>query len=336
MRTRTQPSPPVERLIAPLRRRLLLTFSGQSEGVPSWQLALEEGDDAGYFGPGSAVWAVHGGMSPIVGGIRALLTQALHPGVLAGVVEHSDYRTDPVARLAGTIRWIFTVTYGDTAAAARACAWVRRRHRPVRGTYTDAAGVTRAYSANDPELEAWVHLAFTDAFLRTYEALEGPVPGGADRYVAEWARGGRLMGVRTPPLTERDLAERLAAYDDAGQLGGGPRLDEVVAFLRRPPLDPLLRPGYRLLFAAAIGTMPQRYLDLLGLERPSVGPVPLPTAVAAKATLAVVARALDPMPPSEAAARRRLARLGLGGQEPGGGEPGEQEPGRGEPDGGEG
>ena len=321
MPERTTSSPPVERLIAPLRRRLLLTFSGQSEGIPAWELALEDGDDGGYFGPGSAVWAVHGGMSPIVGGIRALLTQALHPGVLAGVAEHSDYRADPLARLAGTIRWIFTVTYGDTAAAARACAWVRRRHRPVRGTYTDPAGARREYAANDPELEAWVHLAFTDAFLRTFEALEGPVPGGADRYVAEWAVAGELMGVADPPRTERELHERLAAYDDAGQLGGGPRLDEVVAFLRRPPLDPLLRPGYRLLFAAAIGTMPQRHLDLLGLDRPSVGPVPLPTAAAAKATLAVVARALDPMPPSEAAARRRLSRLGLSGGEPDGGEP---------------
>jgi uncharacterized protein (DUF2236 family) len=297
--------------IGPLRRRLLTTFSGQAEGIPDWELALEDGDDAGYFAPDSAVWAVHGAMTPIAAGIRALLTQALHPGVLAGVVEHSDYRADPLARLAGTIRWIFTVTYGDTTAARRACAWVRRRHLPVEGEYVSAAGTFEHYSANDPALAEWVHIAFTDAFLRTYEALAGPVPGGADRYVDEWAVAGELMGVADPPRTAAALEARIDAYDAAGLLAGGPRLDDVVAFLRRPPLDPLLRPGYSVLFNAVLATMPQRRLDLLGLSRPRLGPVPLPVTGAAKATLAVVGRALDPMPPSEAAARRRLARLGV-------------------------
>ncbi|ASN50882.1 oxygenase MpaB family protein [Sinomonas sp. R1AF57] len=298
-------------LIGPLRRRLLTTFSGQSEGNLAWEEALEEGDDAGYFAPDSAVWAVHGGMTPIAAGIRALLTQALHPGVLAGVVEHSNYRADPLARLAGTIRWIFTVTYGDTAAARRACAWVRKRHVPVEGEFVTGHGTHEHYSANDPTLAEWVHLAFTDAFLRAYESLAGPVPGGADRYVGEWAVAGELMGVADPPRTASALVERMEAYDAAGQLAGGPRLADVVSFLRRPPLDPLLRPGYAVLFNAVVSEMPQRHLDLLGLERPRLGPVPLPVTGAAKATLAVVGRALDPMSPSEAAARRRLARLGV-------------------------
>ncbi|BCT74687.1 hypothetical protein SCMU_05290 [Sinomonas cyclohexanicum] len=298
-------------LLAPLRTRLRLTFAGQSEGIPAWETALEDGDDAGFFAPDSAVWAVHGSMTPIAGGIRALLTQALHPGVLAGVADHSNYRADPLARLAGTIRWIFTVTFGDTTAARGACAWVQRRHVPVEGEYVTGAGVHEHYSANDPALAEWVHIAFTDALLRTYEAFHGPVPGGADRYVSEWAVAGELMGVLDPPRTEAALRSRIQAYDAAGQLAGGPRVDDVVAFLRRPPLDPLLGPGYAALFGAVLTTMPRRHLDLLGLRPPHLGPVPLPVRGAAKATLAVVGRALDPMPPSEAAARRRLARLGL-------------------------
>ena len=298
-------------VLSPLRRRLSLTFSGQSEGIPSWELALEDGDDAGFFPPDSAVWAVHGSMSTIAAGIRALLTQALHPGVLAGVVDHSNYRADPLGRLAGTIRWIFTVTYGDTAAARAACAWVRRVHVPVTGTYVSLGGGHEQYSANDPALAEWVHIAFTDAFLRSYEAFHGPVPGGADRYVAEWATAGELMGIPDPPRTEAALVERIRAYDAAGQLSGGPRVDDVVAFIRRPPLDPLLKPGYAMLFGAVLQTLPPRHLELLGLSRPRLGPVPLPLVGAAKATLAVVGRALGPMAPSEAAARRRLARLGV-------------------------
>ncbi|GAB3270525.1 oxygenase MpaB family protein [Sinomonas notoginsengisoli] len=298
-------------LLGPLRTRLRLTFSGQSESVPAWETALEQGEDAGYFAPNSAVWAVHSSMAPIASGIRALLTQALHPRVLAGVVDHSNYRSDPLARLAGTIRWIFTVTYGDTEAAQRASERVRHVHSSVTGTYISGKGEFLPYSANDPDLAEWVHLAFTDAFLRSYEAFDGPVPGGADAYASEWAMAGELMGVAHPPRTNAALLARIDAYDAAGQLAGGPRVDEVVAFLRHPPLDPLLRPGYAVLFGAVLETMPQRHLDLLGLARPRLGPVPLPMAGAAKATLSVIGRALGPVGPSEAAARRRLGRLGL-------------------------
>ncbi|MGJ9403411.1 oxygenase MpaB family protein [Arthrobacter sp. KK5.5] len=294
-------------VLAPLRTRLQLTFAGQTDGIPAWETALAEGDDAGHFPPDSAVWAVHGGMTPIAAGIRALLVQALHPGALAGVVEHSDYRADPLARLAGTIRWIFTVTYGDTVAGRRACDHVRKLHVAVTGTYIDGHGTQQAYSANDPALAEWVHLAFTDAFLRSHELFRGPVPGGADAYVREWAVAGELMGIADPPRTEAALRARLGEYDADGQLAGGPRVQEVVSFLRNPPLDPLLLPGYRLLFAAVVDTLPPRYRELLGLRRPRVR---LPLVPAGRAALAVVGAALGKRSPSELAARRRLARLG--------------------------
>ncbi|WP_336855216.1 oxygenase MpaB family protein [Sinomonas albida] len=299
-------------LLAPLRRRLSLTFAGQSEGIPEWELALEKGDDAGYFAPDSVTWRVHGGMTPIVGGIRALLTQALNPGVLAGVLDHSYYREDPLARLARTIRWVFTVTYGDTVAAGRACEHVHRRHESVVGEYTDGHGDLRAYSANDPELLAWVHLAFADAFLGSYEYLRGPLPpGGADQYVREWATAGELMGVAEPPRSLAELREQLAAYDDGARLAHSPRLEEAVGFLRRLPLDPLLVPGYRTLFAAAVDSMSNRHVELLGLDRQPLRRGLLPARQGAQVTLAVVGLALGSHGPSEAAARRRLARLGL-------------------------
>lgn len=296
-------------LMTPLQDRLRTTFAGQSDSVPAWELALADGEDAGHFRPGSAVWAVHGSMATIPAGVRALLTQALHPGALAGVVEHSDYRRDPLGRLAGTIRWIFTVTYGDTSAAQRASAHVRRLHESVRGTYTGADGLRRPYGANDPDLAEWVHLAFTDAFLRSHQRWGGPIPGGPDAYVREWAVAGRLMGVADPPRSEAELEERIRFFGP--RLAGGPRVDDVVGFLRRPPLDPVLLPGYRALFAAVVDSLPEDRLELLGLRRPRLGPVPLPTRGAAGLTLSVVGRALGETGPSEAAARRRLRRLGL-------------------------
>ena len=160
--------------------------------------------DEGYFGPGSAAWAVHGSLPTIVGGIRALLMQALHPGALAGVMQHSRYEQDALGRLAGTTQWLTVVTFGDRAAADRECARVRGMHRKVVGTYA-TAGRRAAYAASDPDLLRWVHIAFTDSFLATHRVWGGPIPGGEDAYVREWAKAGELVGVVDPPRSVAEL-----------------------------------------------------------------------------------------------------------------------------------
>ena len=69
-----------QELIASGFRRIV---SGDPDGQPEWVRELAHGMDAGYFGPGSAPWAVHGSLPTLVGGVRALLTQNLHPAALA-------------------------------------------------------------------------------------------------------------------------------------------------------------------------------------------------------------------------------------------------------------
>ncbi|WP_163166540.1 oxygenase MpaB family protein [Arthrobacter sp. Alg241-R88] len=287
------------------------TFTGRADEVPDWVPKLAEGNDPGYHLPGSAVWAVHGSMSPIVAGIRTLLMQALHPGALAGVHEHSNFREDPLIRLANTIRWIFTVTYGSTEAAEIASRRVRRLHEAVQGSYSDNLGAQRDYSANDPELASWIHLAFTDAFLTAHKIWGGAIPGGPDAYVREWAQAGRLMGVEDPPLTEADMHRQLDRWYESGELRVDGRVAETVEFIRNPPLNRMLRPGYRILFAGAVYSLEPRYRQMLGLAVPRLGPVALPVRLATKAVLAVVRLALGPRGPSELAARERLRRLGV-------------------------
>ena len=169
-----------EKVAAGFRR----IVSGDSDGTPPWVDQLAHGTDAGYFGPGSAAWAVHGALPTIVGGVRALLMQALHPGALAGVMQHSRYEQDALGRLAGTTQWLTVVTFGDRAAADRECARVRGMHRKVVGTY-DAADGPAPYAASDPDLLRWVHIAFTDSFLATHRVWGGPIPSGEDAYVRE-------------------------------------------------------------------------------------------------------------------------------------------------------
>jgi uncharacterized protein (DUF2236 family) len=293
-----------------LQSELRRTFTGTRDAVPEWVPLLASGDDAGYHLPGSAVWAVHGDMPTIVAGIRALLMQALHPGALAGVHEHSRFHDDPLGRLAGTIRWIFTVTYGSTGAARDASGWVHRLHESVRGNYVDGHGATRNYAANDPELLRWVHIAFTDAFLSAHKLWGRPIPGGPDAYVREWGQAGRLMGVSAPPLSEAEMRQQLDRWYDDGELRSDDRVAETVAFIRDPPLHPILRPGYRVLFAAAVASLEPKYRELLGLRTARLGPFPLPVVLATRLTLAVVRLALGQRGPSEQAARDRLRRLG--------------------------
>lgn len=298
-------------LLQNFQAELRHTFTGSRDTAPPWVARLEEGDDAGYHLPGSAVWTVHGGMPAIVAGIRALLMQSLHPGALTGVHEHSHFREDPLGRLARTIRWIFTVTYGSTTAARESTAWVQRLHEPVRGDYRDAAGDVKPYAANDPELLRWIHIAFTDAFLTAHTMFGPAIPGGPDTYVREWAQAGEMMGVDSPPVSAGQMRRELRDWYDGGTLATGQMVAETVHFIRHPPLHPMLRPGYRVLFAAAVASLEPEYRELLGLRTARLGPLPLPVKLITRATLGVVHLALGRTGPSELAARSRLRRLGF-------------------------
>lgn len=286
------------------RSHLLQTLSGTDDGSPAWVHELARGDDAGYFGPGSAAWAVHGGMATLVAGIRALLVQALHPGAMAGIHDWSRYRDDPLGRLTGTIRWLMTVTFGDRATAERSSAQVRGLHRRVQGTYVDAFGLERAYRASDPELIEWVHLAFTDSFLTCHEMWGGAIPGGSDAYVREWAVAGRLIGMAEPPQDAADLRGRLRGFADRGALTVDSRVTDVVRFIRTPPLAPGVMPAYRILFAGAVASLDPVHRDLLGLRSTPMLAVP-----ATRAVVRIAGSLLGERSTSEDAALERIARL---------------------------
>ncbi|RJT79920.1 DUF2236 domain-containing protein [Arthrobacter cheniae] len=294
-------------IIAAWKTQLRTTFTDGDPTIPQWQFEFENGDDLGYFPVGSAVWTVHSSMTPTVAGIRALLLQALHPGAMAGVHAHSSFREEPLGRLANTIRWIFTVTYGSRVAAQEGSAFVQRLHTRVRGTYVDSRGTEKPYSAADPDLIRWVHLAFTDAFVAAHAAYGGAIPGGVDEYVAEWAAAGELMGLEDPPRSEAELRSQLAAFDD--ELANSDQVQEALTYIRRPPLPRSQRLGYRVLFAGAVATLEPRHREMLGLRVPSLGPIPLPIRSAVRLVLGVIRLGLGPEGPAETAAKNRIRRV---------------------------
>ena len=273
--------------------------SGDPSGAPEWVRDMATGTDEGYFGPESAAWAVHGSLPTLVGGVRALLMQALHPGALAGVQQHSRYQEDALGRLAGTTQWLTVVTFGDKAAADRECARVRGMHRRVVGTYATDSG-QRAYSASDPDLLRWVHIAFTDSFLATHRVWGGDIPGGEDAYVREWATAGELVGVENPPRSVAELRKQIADYGP--QLRGDDAARETARFIRNVPVPLAGRPAYAVLFAGAVSTLPQEHRRMLGVPD-------LPMAVtrpAVSGILATLAKILGPASPSMQAAHTRV------------------------------
>ena len=160
--------------------------------------------DDGFFGPASVTWRLSADLSSIVAGLRALLVQALHPLAMAGVDQHSDWRRDPVGRLAATSSYLATVSFGDRAAAARAAARVRRIHEHVRGT-DPVTG--RPYAASDPALLLWVHATLVESTMVACELFGTPLaPTDGDRYVTEMAVAAELVGIPAA-LVPSDLVD---------------------------------------------------------------------------------------------------------------------------------
>jgi uncharacterized protein (DUF2236 family) len=210
---------------------------------------------------------VVGDTSVFVGGIRALLVQAAHPEVAAGVFEHSRYREDPLGRLSRTASYVTATSFGAMPEVEAAVARVRQRHQAIHGLSHRG----QSYSASEPRLDAWVHNALTDSFLTAYRfyGVRSCSDVDADRYVDEQTRVGRLLGADPLPETARQLTTWIVSHPE---LGPSPGSEAAIHFLRRPPLSWPVRSAYSLLFRAAVATLPERIRFILGL-RPRPGDI---------------------------------------------------------------
>ncbi len=217
-----------------------------------------------WFGPQDPVWRVHADATMFVGGIRALLLQSVHPLAMAGVAGHSGYRADPWGRLQRTSHFLATTTFGTVEAAEGAIEAVRTIHGRVRGRAEDG----RAYSADDPHLLAWVHLAEADSFLSAYQrhAPEPLTEAEADLYVEQSGVVASRLGVVEPPTTVAALHAGIDAFRP--ELAATPAARDAARFLLlQPPLPLAARPGYGALAAAAVSLLPRWARTPLGLPR---------------------------------------------------------------------
>jgi uncharacterized protein (DUF2236 family) len=243
--------------------------------------------DAGLFGPESVTWKVHAHPSALVGGLRALLMQTMHPLAMAGVGQHSRYRDDPLGRFRRTAQFVNATTYGTTDEAHAAIALVRRIHTRVNGVAPDG----RPYRADDPALLSWVHNVEVDSIAAAYHRFgPGFGPGDADRYVAEMMVLASLMGADDVPATATQLRDWVAHHPERAITKDARK---AARFLTFPNLSPLMRVPYSVLAAAAISLLPVR--DRIALRLPSFPPAePFVIVPATRAFLGALGLAMGP------------------------------------------
>jgi uncharacterized protein (DUF2236 family) len=224
----------------------------------------------GLLGPESVAWRVIGHPVSIVGGLRSLIVQALHPLAMAGVAQHSDYRRRPLDRLRRTSHYVAATTFGDRATAEAAAARVRRIHKRVRGIDPVTGN---PYSADDPDTQLWVHCVEWHSFLAAYRAYATSRLSAdeEDRYIAEGAPIAALLGVPEPsvPTTLDEMRE----YFDRvrPQLCVSQSTHDAIGFVLNPPLTRELLPlqvPLRITAAAAVATVPRDLRRLAGIGQP--------------------------------------------------------------------
>lgn len=135
-----------------------------------------------YFAADSVVARLHSDPALIVGGIRALMEQALHPGAMAGVAKYSDFRDDAWGRLRRTGEYVSLVTYGPREEVDRAAERVRLIHHRL--------------GLDSQEELLWVHTSMVDAFVDV--ALRSGAPfseADIDDYLQQMVIFAELVGI---------------------------------------------------------------------------------------------------------------------------------------------
>lgn len=221
--------------------------------------------DPGLVGPGSVSWTVNADLAAVSqAGMAAIVLEILHPSVIAGVQDHSGYRTDPFRRARTTLGYVLTTTFGNTAAATALIEQVHTVHSYITGTRPDGV----PYRALQPDLLAWVHTCIPWMIMRVFERTHRPLTRqDKDRYLAEQAVIGRMAGADEVPTTLAELDDFVAIMRPRLAINAQTR--EFLDFLLTAPFGPALpdaldRAVHRFALNAGMSYAPRWARELTG------------------------------------------------------------------------
>lgn len=158
------------------------------------------------LGPDSLLWRYAGDTRIAFMGATIGLLQLMHPGVGAGVVQHSDFFNDPYDRVFRSLPPILGAVY-DREGADQTGRWIREQHRTIKGT--DDAG--RRYHALDPETYWWAHATFQFMAEQVVDRYDDHRLTPAER--EQLYREG-ITWYRTYGVSERPLPPTRAAFQE--------------------------------------------------------------------------------------------------------------------------
>lgn len=253
-----------------LRRRLVREVRAVFNDLEAGERPVQPSAES-LFEPNSPIRMVHADVvAMMVGGMRGLLLQMLHPHALQGVLDHSDFQADMHGRLRRTARFIAVTTYGHRDDAEKAIERVNRIHAAVEGTLPDGT----PYSARDPQTLAWVHLAEAMSFLEAHMRYVRPSMPAAeqDAYFRQFAVIAHKLHAGPVPESRAEAAELERAMRPHLQGSEQARAVARLILEQRPRGVGAMQP---LLAAAAVDLLPPYARTMLDLRAGGVGALPV-------------------------------------------------------------
>ncbi|WP_026453967.1 oxygenase MpaB family protein [Saccharomonospora iraqiensis] len=155
-------------------------------------------DDVEPLGPDSLTWRYFGDWRGLLIALWAGSMQNMHPGLGAGVEQHSRFFAERWQRLLRSLYPIGGVVYDGPRA--------RETARQVRGYHDTVSGVDahgRRYHALDPDTFYWAHATFFVSTLRIAEHFMGGLTEEQRRTLFdEHVRWYRMYGVSMRPVPD--------------------------------------------------------------------------------------------------------------------------------------
>jgi uncharacterized protein (DUF2236 family) len=179
----------------------------------------------GIFGPLSVSWKVNRESALFLGAGRASLLQLAHPWVATALDQHSNLRSDPLARFHNTFRVVFTMIFGTLDQVLAASRHLYNLHTRIQGKLPEAVGAHAReshYRANEVNALIWVYATLIESALVAYSAV---LPALSDdereAYYRESKTMAALFGIPAAalPANWKDFEAYIAAMVESGELG---------------------------------------------------------------------------------------------------------------------
>ncbi|MGH9618013.1 MAG: oxygenase MpaB family protein, partial [Acidobacteriaceae bacterium] len=159
---------------------------------------------SGIFGRSSISWKIDRESALFLGAGRASLLQLAHPWVAAALDQHSNLRSDPLARFHNTFKIVFTAIFGTLQQALAAARSLYELHTRIQGEVPASVGAFPRgshYQANEIDALRWVFATLVESATIAYDSALPPLSAAEkEAYYDESKSLAMLFGIPSSEL----------------------------------------------------------------------------------------------------------------------------------------